>query len=169
MKRSLEEKVAQMEGWKEEKDRYQLAEYGRGCFAYALKPGMEKGEPFHCLCSQCYQRGKKSLLQVVNWAIVCVQLCNALIAERSKPSKNCQIHKEVISGLPHRTPVMKLNSLFPLWRLRHNTACSECVDFFEIYRVLGRFLYFKTTIKYKLTFALTNKRHRCRCTKVRPL
>ncbi len=68
-KRDLEEKMAQMEGWKDEKERYQLAEYGRGCLAYALKPSMEQGEPFHCLCAQCYQRGKKSILQIVRWEI----------------------------------------------------------------------------------------------------
>jgi hypothetical protein len=30
---------------------------------YALKEGMEQGEPPHQLCTECYSRGKKSLLQ----------------------------------------------------------------------------------------------------------
>lgn len=61
--RQFEAKMAEIEAWKNEADRYQLTDYGGGTFAYSLKPGMERGEPSHRICAACYQKGHKSILQ----------------------------------------------------------------------------------------------------------
>jgi hypothetical protein len=63
--RALEEKVASFETWDAEKKRYELKEYGRGAFAYALKPEAQGTEPMHQICANCYQGRKKSILQIV--------------------------------------------------------------------------------------------------------
>src|ERR1700730_13465580 len=61
--RQLEEEKAKLEAWESEKKRYELKDLYRGFFAYILKPGMESGEDQHALCTNCYQRGFKSILQ----------------------------------------------------------------------------------------------------------
>jgi hypothetical protein len=61
--REAEKKCMQMEDWQHQASRYQLKEIVTGIYAYALKPGMEEGEPVHYLCATCYQKGKKSILQ----------------------------------------------------------------------------------------------------------
>ncbi len=64
--RALEAKVAEFENWDAEKQRYELKDYGGGTFAYAIKPGMENGEPPHRLCEKCYQERKKSILHFID-------------------------------------------------------------------------------------------------------
>lgn len=60
----LETQVAEIEGWKAEKQRYELKQLSDlGTFAYVLKEEAAGGEPMHRICATCYQRGKKSLLQ----------------------------------------------------------------------------------------------------------
>lgn len=59
----LEKKVANLEAWETEKQRYQLTDFGGSTFAYALKPEASNGEPAHRLCAACYQKGHKSILQ----------------------------------------------------------------------------------------------------------
>lgn len=61
--RDLTARVAELEAWEQEKLRYQLMDHGGGTFTYALKAGMENGEPFHRICAHCYQGRRKSLLQ----------------------------------------------------------------------------------------------------------
>jgi hypothetical protein len=61
--RDLEEEITRLKAWDGEKQRYELKRYHPGSFAYALKEGMEAGEPPHRLCPRCYQETKKSLLQ----------------------------------------------------------------------------------------------------------
>src|SRR5690348_15984493 len=53
----LEQEIARLEDWSAEKKRYELAEAGRGSFAYRLKEGVESPEPPHWICPQCYQKG----------------------------------------------------------------------------------------------------------------
>jgi len=62
----LETEVARLKKWETEKQRYQLERLPPGAFAYALKKGMENGEPPHRLCANCYQRNKKSILQEID-------------------------------------------------------------------------------------------------------
>jgi hypothetical protein len=63
--RMLEEKVASFETWEAEKKRYELKEFGRGAFAYALKPDAQGTEPAHQICPTCYESRRKSILQIV--------------------------------------------------------------------------------------------------------
>jgi hypothetical protein len=60
----LKRRVAHLEAWDADKERYKLTDIGGGLLAYALKAGMEKnGEPSHYLCAQCYSDKVKSILQ----------------------------------------------------------------------------------------------------------
>lgn len=59
----LEKEVVQFKNWDAEKDRYLLTDYGSGTFAFALKPEKANGEPFHRVCANCFNQGRKSLLQ----------------------------------------------------------------------------------------------------------
>ena len=61
--RELEEEKAKLEAWESEKKRYKLERLPPGVFVYALKPEMSGGEPSHRICTTCYNRGKKSILQ----------------------------------------------------------------------------------------------------------
>lgn len=65
-KRGLEAKIAELEAWDREKERYQLQEIGRGSFAYALKADAQGTEPAHMICPNCYQQRRKSLLQATD-------------------------------------------------------------------------------------------------------
>ena len=60
---ALKKEVADLKAWDADKQRYQLRDIGRGITAYALKEGMQNGEPEHYLCAACYQRHQKSILQ----------------------------------------------------------------------------------------------------------
>lgn len=59
----LEVRIAELEAWDHEKERYQLTDHGGGTFTRALKPGKEEGEPFHRICAHCYEHRRKSILQ----------------------------------------------------------------------------------------------------------
>jgi hypothetical protein len=61
--RGLKQKMADLEAWKAEKERYQLNDVGHGSLAYVLKEDMLGGEHPHKICAACYQHGKKSILQ----------------------------------------------------------------------------------------------------------
>ena len=64
--RELEEKIASMEAWDTEKQRYQLAPPWTGAVIYALKKSAGDTEPAHWICTTCYQQGKKSILNDVH-------------------------------------------------------------------------------------------------------
>lgn len=49
--------------WENEKARYRLTNFGGETFAYLLKEDMSNGEPNHRLCANCFEVGKKSVLQ----------------------------------------------------------------------------------------------------------
>lgn len=64
--RDLETQVTQMETWRAEKERYELTELGTADsrrFAYSLKSDVASPEPPHQICANCYNQGKKSILQ----------------------------------------------------------------------------------------------------------
>jgi hypothetical protein len=62
--RDLEEEMARMKAWEAEKQRYELKAPWLGATLYALKPAMYDGEPPHWLCVNCYNQGKKRVLQI---------------------------------------------------------------------------------------------------------
>jgi hypothetical protein len=61
--RDLEAKIAEMEGWEAEKQRYELKEVGTRVFAYVVKQEAQGPEPPHWICPSCYQNHQKSILQ----------------------------------------------------------------------------------------------------------
>jgi NADH pyrophosphatase NudC (nudix superfamily) len=61
--RELESKLAKLEGWEKEKERYVLKKLPPGVYVYALKQDMAHGEPSHRLCAKCFNNGKKAILQ----------------------------------------------------------------------------------------------------------
>lgn len=61
-KRRLEAKIAELETWEAEKQRYELKQIGRASICYVLKPEVAGSEPPHMICTNCYQHGRKSIL-----------------------------------------------------------------------------------------------------------
>jgi ribosomal protein L32 len=61
--RGLKAKMAELEAWNTEKQRYKLERLPPGFFVYSLKKEMAQGEPTHRLCAKCFQHDKKAILQ----------------------------------------------------------------------------------------------------------
>jgi len=63
--RDLEAKIAASDKWEAEKQRYELKQLAPAgpSFAFAIKNEAQGNEPFHCICTACYERGRKSFLQ----------------------------------------------------------------------------------------------------------
>ncbi len=59
----LKKRVAELEAWDTEKQRYELSEVAPGIVCYMLKRAMRGAEPTHRLCANCYAKGHKSFLQ----------------------------------------------------------------------------------------------------------
>jgi hypothetical protein len=59
----LKGQIARMENWDAEKQRYELAQPFPGSMVYALKKAMSNGQVAHYLCTACFQKGQKSILQ----------------------------------------------------------------------------------------------------------
>lgn len=80
--KKLEADIVQFEEWEEEKKRYQLSELAPGTFVYRIKPECQGSDPTHCICPQCYQQKRKSILQSagVKQAFP-VHVCSACKAE----------------------------------------------------------------------------------------
>jgi hypothetical protein len=60
----LKKELARFETWEGQKQRYEMKQLYRGPFAYILKEGHEGGEDAHALCTNCYERRFKSVLQM---------------------------------------------------------------------------------------------------------
>jgi hypothetical protein len=84
----LGKEVAALKAWGADKQRYELKDLGKGFYAYIPKQGMENGEDPHGLCTNCYQKGFKSILQSSGHVIVhdrtwnC-HACNAKVKSQS--------------------------------------------------------------------------------------
>ena len=61
----LEEEVARSKTWDTEKQRYHLAQLAPGTAAYLVKEDARGTEPPHCICTNCYEDGKKSVLHLM--------------------------------------------------------------------------------------------------------
>lgn len=59
----LEKQVAQFEEWDAERERYEMQALSRGFVAYVLKAPERSTAPPHALCTNCYERRFKSVLQ----------------------------------------------------------------------------------------------------------
>ena len=62
--KSIKQELIEISDWNNEKNRYQLTELSSGVFVYLLKEDECKSEPIHCICPNCYQQQKKSILQL---------------------------------------------------------------------------------------------------------
>ena len=61
--RDLKEQLGRAEAWGTQKIRYKLATPHSGVTVYALQKSMSDGEPPHYICANCYQSGKRAMLQ----------------------------------------------------------------------------------------------------------
>lgn len=61
--RELEKEAADLKAWEAEKQRYELKIVAAGATTYALKEDAGGSEPPHWICTACYQKGKKSIMQ----------------------------------------------------------------------------------------------------------
>lgn len=97
----LEKIIMEMENWKSEAERYQLAELSPDVFVFTLKPGMENGEPPHNLCTACMSKRQKGYLNKTNKNVAgtfyTCSLCNKEIVDR--------LHKSTPSKDPYRGPM----------------------------------------------------------------
>jgi competence protein ComGF len=60
---SLKKQLATFQRWEQERSRYQLVKRGAGTFIYGLKTDHANEEPAHWLCPNCFESGRKSILQ----------------------------------------------------------------------------------------------------------
>ncbi len=89
----LEKELVRMENWTAEQQRYQLHQPYPGSFVYRVKPEMQRGEPIHDICAQCYQQGIKSILQFTGiekgWHKYSCHRCGAFVyGENNLPEPN---------------------------------------------------------------------------------
>jgi hypothetical protein len=61
--RDLEKELARVKAWEETKQRYKLHQQSPGTFVYVLHDHRDGSEPLHWICANCYEEGKKSILQ----------------------------------------------------------------------------------------------------------
>jgi hypothetical protein len=80
--RALKEEITRMKEWDREKQRYVLVSPWDGFFAYATKKDSAGVEPPHWICTKCYEKGMKSILDQRRrnalgfWYCVC-PVCNS--------------------------------------------------------------------------------------------
>jgi hypothetical protein len=60
----LEKQIADFEAWEAESQRYRLTQLAPGTVTYLLKEEADRAEPAHCICSNCYEDRKKSILHI---------------------------------------------------------------------------------------------------------
>lgn len=60
--RELEEEIARVKAWDKQKQRYTLISPWQGAVTYALKKECANSEPAHWICTNCYEDGRKSIL-----------------------------------------------------------------------------------------------------------
>ena len=59
----LEKELVQIKNWKTEADNYEILEVARGVFAHVIKGNVQPLHSAHKLCSNCFNKYEKSLLQ----------------------------------------------------------------------------------------------------------
>jgi hypothetical protein len=59
----LESRLAERDSWDTERSRYILTEFSTGVQAYTLKPEFTADGPAERLCANCFDQGRRSLLQ----------------------------------------------------------------------------------------------------------
>ena len=65
--RALKEEIMRVKAWETQKQRYKLTStWEGGGVAYALRESMASGEPPHLICTNCYESGRKSILNPIS-------------------------------------------------------------------------------------------------------
>ena len=88
-KNDLEKKLIKLKKWEKTKSQYQLKEIARGTFVYSYKKSDEHSDPHHWLCTNCYEEGKKSILQISTskFCYICPKCETKITYPDSKPIK----------------------------------------------------------------------------------
>ncbi len=77
--RATKEELAKVKAWEAQKQRYKLITPFQGCVVYALQRSMSNGEAPHYICTNCYEDGKRSILQNAHpkegWTVFACPLC----------------------------------------------------------------------------------------------
>ncbi len=80
--RELEEEIRRGKQWAEEKANYALHEAAPGTFVYVHKSVGDGGAGAHWLCANCFENGKKSILQAGGYkASRYIHVCQACKSE----------------------------------------------------------------------------------------
>ncbi len=64
-KNELAEKVMQFEQWVKTESEYELKKLTCGILVYSYKSSQNSKKPMHCLCPNCWEDRKKSILQII--------------------------------------------------------------------------------------------------------
>jgi hypothetical protein len=85
-KKTIEEKLANLENWKEIASQYQLEQVSPGVFAYVPIRNSNVSDPMHWLCPRCFEDRKKSILQLakerfVPFKYICLECQNAIYVD----------------------------------------------------------------------------------------
>lgn len=94
--RELESELAKLASWEEEKQRYFLHQFSTGTLAYKIQPSARGDEPEHCICSNCYQKGIKSLLQArrdINYDWLGCHTCDTEIRTEKRPHQALKVKR----------------------------------------------------------------------------
>ena len=84
---NLKEKLREIENWEGQIQRYALTPFPTGALAYALKQGMENGEPMHYLCTACVDKKKKTTLQPNGRLLHCPECKTNISMRHAEPLK----------------------------------------------------------------------------------
>lgn len=81
--RALKEEIARVKAWDTQKQRYKLVQPWSAGVAYALKESMSNTEPPHLICTNCYESGRKSILNPVadshGWIFYACPVCKSQV------------------------------------------------------------------------------------------
>ena len=99
----LKQELSQINQWKQEKENYSLHELAPSVFVYRYQPIAETtSQPEHMLCASCYNKDKKSILQLSRKVIaghyyICHE-CGSEICDHSKRQPIKQRKRRVVSN-----------------------------------------------------------------------
>jgi Zn finger protein HypA/HybF involved in hydrogenase expression len=81
--RELKEEIARVKAWEVQKLRYKLHSPWQGSVVYALKQSMSDSEPSHWICTNCYENGRKSILNQIkdkeSWYLAACPVCKSQV------------------------------------------------------------------------------------------
>lgn len=88
---ALKERVADLEAWESEKERYELVALAPNVVAYSVKASARGAEPPHYICANCYNARRKSFL-------------NQILHSQYQDKYNCKACGEILTVDRPRPP-----------------------------------------------------------------